>query len=53
LRHAVAIAQDTQSGRVTGELALAGSRLAPWAALPAVADFRDALTSILAIERTN
>jgi hypothetical protein len=50
---AVVIAQDTQSGRVTSELVLVGTRLAPWAAVPAVADFRDALTSIVAIERTN
>ena len=49
---AVAIAQDTQSGRVTDELARVGERLAPWSSLPAVADFQDALTSVLPTERT-
>ena len=49
---AVAIAHDTQSGRVRDELAQVGTGLAPWAALPAVADFQDALTSILPAERT-
>jgi len=33
-------------------LARVDSGLAPWAALPAVADFRDALTSVIPSERT-
>ena len=49
---AVAIARDTQSGRVVDELARVGTGLAPWATLPAVADFQDALTSVLPTERT-
>jgi tetratricopeptide (TPR) repeat protein len=49
---AVAIAHDTQSGRVIDELAQVGTGLAPWATLPAVADFQDALTSVLPTERT-
>jgi tetratricopeptide (TPR) repeat protein len=49
---AVAIAHDTHSGRVIDELARVGTGLAPWAALPAVADFQDALTSVLPTERT-
>jgi tetratricopeptide (TPR) repeat protein len=49
---AVAIAHDTHSGRVIEELARVGTGLAPWAALPAVADFQDALTSVLPTERT-
>lgn len=49
---AVAIAHDTQSGRVIDELARVGTSLAPWAALPAVAGFQDALTSVLPTERT-
>ena len=49
---AVAIAHDTQSGRVIDELARVGTGLVPWAALPAVADFQDALTSVLPTERT-
>ena len=49
---AVAIAHDTQSGRVIDELAQVGAGLAPWATLPAVADFQDALTSVLPTERT-
>ena len=49
---AVAIARDTQSGRVIDELARVGTGLAPWATLPAVADFQDALTSVLPTERT-
>ena len=49
---AAAIAHDTQSGRVIDELARVGTGLAPWAALPAVADFQDALTSVLPTERT-
>jgi tetratricopeptide (TPR) repeat protein len=49
---AVAIAHDTQSGRVIDELARVGASLEPWAALPAVADFQDALTSVLPTERT-
>jgi tetratricopeptide (TPR) repeat protein len=49
---AVAIARDTHSGRVIDELARVGTGLAPWAALPAVADFQDALTSVLPTERT-
>jgi tetratricopeptide (TPR) repeat protein len=48
---ALAIAADTQSGRIIDELARVDSRLAPWAALPAVADFRDALTSVIPSER--
>jgi tetratricopeptide (TPR) repeat protein len=50
---AVAIAQDTQSGRIVGELAHVGAGLTRWAALPAVADFQEALTSVLPAERTN
>jgi hypothetical protein len=49
---AVAIAHDTQSGRVIDELARVGTGLAPWTTLPAVADFQDALTSVLPTERT-
>ena len=49
---AVAIAHDTQSGRVIDELARVGTSLAPWAMLPAVAGFQDALTSVLPTERT-
>jgi tetratricopeptide (TPR) repeat protein len=49
---AVAIAHDTQSGRVIDELARVGTGLAPWATLPAVADFQNALTSVLPTERT-
>ena len=49
---AVAIAHDTQSGRVVDELARVGTSLAPWASLPAVAGFQDALTSVLPTERT-
>jgi tetratricopeptide (TPR) repeat protein len=49
---AVVIAHETQSGRVIDELARVGSGLAPWATLPAVADFQDALTSVLPTERT-
>ena len=50
---AVAIAHDTQSGRVVDELARVGNRLASWSALPPVADFQDALTSVLPRERMN
>jgi tetratricopeptide (TPR) repeat protein len=49
---AIAIAHDTQSGRVVDELARLGTGLAPWTTLPAVADFQDALTSVLPAERT-
>ena len=49
---AVAIAHDTRSGRVIDELARVGAGLAPWATLPAVAGFQDALTSVLPTERT-
>ena len=49
---AVGIARDTRSGRVIDELARVGADLAPWAGLPAVADFQDALTSVLPTERT-
>ena len=49
---AVAIARDTHSGRVVDELAQVGAGLAPWAQLPAVVDFQDALTSVLPTERT-
>jgi tetratricopeptide (TPR) repeat protein len=49
---AVAIAHDTQSGRVIDELAQVGAGLTPWATLSAVADFQDALTSVLPTERT-
>jgi predicted transcriptional regulator len=50
---AVAIAHDTQSGRAIDELARVGVDLAPWAAVPAVADFQDALASVLPAERTD
>lgn len=50
---AVAIAQDTQSGRVAAELAQVSASLTSWASLPAVAGFRDALTSVLPAERMN
>jgi len=50
---ALAIAQDTQSGRVAAELAQVSSSLTPWATLPAVASFRDALTTVLPRERMN
>jgi tetratricopeptide (TPR) repeat protein len=49
---AVAIAADTQSGRVISELAEARAGLAPWATLSAVATFRDALASVVPAERT-
>jgi tetratricopeptide (TPR) repeat protein len=49
---AVAIAHDTQSGRVIAELARVGADLAPWVALPAVGNFQDALTSVIPAERT-
>jgi len=49
---ALVIARDTQSGRIVDELARVDSGLAPWAALPAVADSRDALTSVIPSERT-
>lgn len=49
---ALAIGESTQSGRVIDELARVGTGLAPWAGLPAVADFHDALTSVLPAERT-
>jgi tetratricopeptide (TPR) repeat protein len=49
---AVAIANDAQSGRVISELAEVGAGLAPWAKLPAVATFRDALASVIPAERT-
>ena len=49
---AVAIAHETQSGRIIDELARVGTSLAPWATLPAVAGFQDALTSVLPTERT-
>jgi tetratricopeptide (TPR) repeat protein len=49
---ALAIAEATQSGRVIDELARVGTGLAPWVALPAVAGFQDALTSVLPTERT-
>jgi len=48
---ALAIAHDTQSGRIIDELARVDSCLARWATLPAVADFRDALTSVIPSER--
>jgi tetratricopeptide (TPR) repeat protein len=48
---ALGIAADTQSGRIIDELGRVDSGLAPWAALPAVADFRDALTSVVPSER--
>jgi tetratricopeptide (TPR) repeat protein len=50
---AVAIAQDTQSGRIVGELALVGDRLTRWSNLRPVAEFQDALTSVLPTERTS
>lgn len=50
---AVAIAQDTQSGRVIDELARVGAGLARWSRLPAVTEFQDALTSVLPTERIN
>ncbi|HEX3922115.1 MAG TPA: hypothetical protein VHY31_07505 [Streptosporangiaceae bacterium] len=49
---AIAIAYDTQSGRVINELAQVGAGLASWAAVPAVASFRDALTTVIPAERT-
>jgi tetratricopeptide (TPR) repeat protein len=50
---AVAIAQDMQSGRVVGELAQVGVRLAPWSALRVVTDFQDALAGVLPAEKVN
>jgi tetratricopeptide (TPR) repeat protein len=50
---AVAIAAHTQSGRIIDELACVDAGLARWSALPAVADFRDALSCVLPAERTN
>lgn len=49
---AVAIAQDTQSGRIMGELAHVGDRLSRWSRLRPVAEFQDALSSVLPTERT-
>jgi tetratricopeptide (TPR) repeat protein len=49
---AIAIAHDTQSGRVINELAQVSAGLAPWAALPAVASFQDALTTVIPAQRT-
>jgi len=49
---AVAIARDTRSGRVIDGLAQVDNALSPWAAVPAVAGFRDSLTSIIPAERT-
>ena len=43
---------DPRERRVLDELARVGTSLAPWATLPAVADFQDALTSVLPTERT-
>ena len=48
---ALVIAHDTQSGRIIDELARVDADLAPWATLPDVADFRDALTSMIPSER--
>ena len=48
---ALVIAHDTQSGRIIDELARVDTGLAPWATLPDVADFRDALTSMIPSER--
>ena len=50
---AVAIAQDARSGRVAAELAQVSAGLAPWASLPAVTSFRDALTTVAPAERMN
>lgn len=45
---ALAIAEETGSGRIVNELALLDSNLTPWAAeLPAVAAFRNALTAVI------
>jgi tetratricopeptide (TPR) repeat protein len=49
---AIAIAHDTQSGRVINELTQVGAGLAPWASVPAVANFQDALTTVIPAERT-
>jgi tetratricopeptide (TPR) repeat protein len=43
---ALTIARDTQSGRVAAELAQVSAHLTPWAMLPAVVSFRDALASV-------
>jgi len=50
---ALAIAQDTRSGRVAAELAQVSVSLAHWATLPAVVSFRDALTTVLPAEGMN
>lgn len=44
---ALAIAGETGSGRIVNELALLDSDLARWARVPAVAAFRDALTTVI------
>jgi transcriptional regulator with XRE-family HTH domain len=44
---ALAVAEETGSGRIVSELALLDGSLARWASLPAVADFRDALTAVI------
>jgi tetratricopeptide (TPR) repeat protein/transcriptional regulator with XRE-family HTH domain len=44
---ALDIAEETSSGRIVSELAALDAQLDPWAAVPAVADFREALTSVI------
>jgi tetratricopeptide (TPR) repeat protein/DNA-binding transcriptional regulator YiaG len=44
---ALGIAEETGSGRIVNELAELDTLIARWSQVPAVADFRDALTSII------
>jgi tetratricopeptide (TPR) repeat protein len=44
---ALAIAEETGSGRIVNELALLDGNLAQWTRVPAVATFRDALTTVI------
>jgi tetratricopeptide (TPR) repeat protein len=44
---ALAIAEETGSGRIIHELARLDSGLTCWAKVPAVADFRESLTSVI------
>lgn len=45
--HALAVAQDTGSGRIVNELIRLDQELAPWTSVPEVATFRDAFDGTL------
>jgi tetratricopeptide (TPR) repeat protein len=47
---ALAIAEETRSGRIINELARLDGDLTNWAKIPAVADFRESLTSFIPTE---